>query len=410
MAWWLYIAIKQLFPTGKFVSFFAIVSILGVALGILGLFGTQSVMNGFHSKLGEKMRDTSGDIIIRKGGRAFTDYEGVLQSLSKRGDVESVEASARGPVMMLYRNTPIFPILRSYDTLRGKCVWPIVQKNFIDKKTLEDLDDDSIILGRGLAAGNGIFIGEKVEVYSPTMLDKIKKDEVPMPITLRVAGFYHTDYSLVDKMGALVSLRRMQELYGLENTNGIHEIAVRLKDESTLSNSLSEIEKEIAPSLTASTWLDSNQQFLEVIAMEKTMMSLIIFLIIIVASFSICISLYTSVLRKTKEIGLMSAMGATPLQIIFMYCLQGFFIGLLGSLFGLLLTYVVLENREPIVNLIVGKQNLTDFYFFTQLPVKYSFSDAWKASLFAVVLCTLAGFIPAIWASKLKASEAMRND
>ena len=63
MKWWLYIAFKQLFPSGKFASFFALVSILGVALGILGLYGTQSVMNGFHAQIGKKLRDTTGDII-----------------------------------------------------------------------------------------------------------------------------------------------------------------------------------------------------------------------------------------------------------------------------------------------------------------------------------------------------------
>ena len=65
MKWWLYIALKQLFPSGKLVSFFAAVSVLGVALGVLGLFGTQSVMNGFHEQIGKKLRDTTGDIIIR---------------------------------------------------------------------------------------------------------------------------------------------------------------------------------------------------------------------------------------------------------------------------------------------------------------------------------------------------------
>ena len=61
MKWWLYIALKQLFPTGRVASFFAGVSVLGVALGVLGLFGTQSVMNGFHSQIGEKLRVQRGE-------------------------------------------------------------------------------------------------------------------------------------------------------------------------------------------------------------------------------------------------------------------------------------------------------------------------------------------------------------
>ena len=81
------------------------------------------------------------------------------------------------------------------------------------------------------------------------------------------------------------------------------------------------VDEDIVPrSYYVTTWLGANEAFLRVIKMEKVMMSLIIFLIILVASFSICISLYTSVLRKTREIGLSAAMGARPLQIAATYC------------------------------------------------------------------------------------------
>ena len=140
------------------------------------------------------------------------------------------------------------------------------------------------------------------------------------------------------------------------------------------------------------------------------MMSLIIFLIIIVASFSICISLYTSVLKKTREIGLSGAMGARPYQIALTYCLQGLIIGVLGSFAGIALTVLVLHFREPLVELMVGRESLVEFYHFAHLPVKYELSDALSACVFAVVLCTLAGVFPAIRAARLKISEAMRNE
>ena len=144
--------------------------------------------------------------------------------------------------------------------------------------------------------------------------------------------------------------------------------------------------------------------------MEKVMMSLIIFLIIIVASFSICISLYTSVLRKTREIGLSGAMGARPYQIALTYCFQGLFIGVFGSLFGIVLTMTILHFRESLVELIVGREALIEFYHFAHLPVKYELNDAMWACTFAIVLCTLAGLFPAIRAARLKISEAMRNE
>lgn len=412
MKWWLYIALKQLFPTGKVVSFFAAVSLLGVALGVLGLFGTQSVMNGFHSEISLKLRDTTGDVIIRNYGHPMHSLETLKERLKSMPEVESVESVAQGPVMMVVNNVPVFPMLRSYDTISGECALPIREKKFVRMGSIDDLDDDSIILGQRLAASVGAGVGDKVDVFSPTMLDKIKRDEVPMAASLDVVGLLATDYSQVDSNIALVSLRRMRDLYNLGD--GSHSIAIRLKEsakDSAEAFAKKLVDEDIVPrSYYVTTWLGANEAFLRVIKMEKVMMSLIIFLIILVASFSICISLYTSVLRKTREIGLSAAMGARPLQIAATYCFQGFSIGLFGSILGLLLTFLLLHFRAPIAEFIVGREALIEFYHFARLPVKYELKDALWACGFSIVLCTLAGFLPAIRAARLKASEAMRNE
>lgn len=412
MKWWLYIALKQLFPTGKVVSFFAAVSLLGVALGVLGLFGTQSVMNGFHSEISLKLRDTTGDVIMRNYGRPMHSLETLKERLKSMPEVESVESVAQGPVMMVVNNVPVFPMLRSYDTISGECALPIREKKFVRMGSIDDLDDDSIILGQRLAASVGAGVGDKVDVFSPTMLDKIKRDEVPMAASLDVVGLLATDYSQVDSNIALVSLRRMRDLYNLGD--GSHSIAIRLKEsakDSAEAFAKKLVDEDIVPrSYYVTTWLGANEAFLRVIKMEKVMMSLIIFLIILVASFSICISLYTSVLRKTREIGLSAAMGARPLQIAATYCFQGFAIGLFGSILGLLLTFLLLHFRAPIAEFIVGREALIEFYHFARLPVKYELKDAIWACGFSIVLCTLAGFLPAIRAARLKASEAMRNE
>lgn len=412
MKWWIYIALKQLFPTGKVVSFFAAVSLLGVALGVLGLFGTQSVMNGFHSEISLKLRDTTGDVIMRNYGRPMHSLETLKERLKSMPEVESVESVAQGPVMMVVNNVPVFPMLRSYDTISGECALPIREKKFVRMGSIDDLDDDSIILGQRLAASAGAGVGDKVDVFSPTMLDKIKRDEVPMAASLDVVGLLATDYSQVDSNIALVSLRRMRDLYNLGD--GSHSIAIRLKEsakDSAEAFAKKLVDEDIVPrSYYVTTWLGANEAFLRVIKMEKVMMSLIIFLIILVASFSICISLYTSVLRKTREIGLSAAMGARPLQIAATYCFQGFAIGLFGSILGLLLTFLLLHFRAPIAEFIVGREALIEFYHFARLPVKYELKDALWACGFSIVLCTLAGFLPAIRAARLKASEAMRNE
>ena len=237
----------------------------------------------------------------------------------------------------------------------------------------------------------------------------MKRDEIPMPVRLKVVGLLASGYSEVDGNIALVSLRRMRDLYSLGGA--AHSVILRLEDGADCSKWAKEVgRKAVDFPFTVSTWLTSNESFLRVIKMEKVMMSLIIVLIIIVASFSICISLYTSVLRKTREIGLMGAMGARPWQIALTYCIQGFIIGALGSVAGLALTWIILHFREPIVEFVVGRQTLIDFYHFAHLPVKYELVDALRACAFSTVLCTLAGLLPAFRAARLKISEAMRNE
>jgi len=163
---------------------------LGVALGVLGLFGTQSVMNGFHSQIGTKLRDTTGDVIIRQNGRPMYNLKSFVERLKKMDGVKAVEQTARGPVMMLVNNVPTFPVLRSFDTITGECALPIAEKNFVRMGNIDKLDDDSIIIGQYMASNAGISVGDTVEILSPTMLDRIKKDEVPMPARLEVVGLF----------------------------------------------------------------------------------------------------------------------------------------------------------------------------------------------------------------------------
>ncbi|MFR6032164.1 MAG: ABC transporter permease [Bacilli bacterium] len=173
--------------------------------------------------------------------------------------------------------------MRSYDTIIGECAIPIKEKDFVKMGNIDDLDDDSIIVGQRLGASMGIGVGDEVEIFSPTMLNKIKKDEVPMPARLRVVGLLATDYSEVDSNIALVSLRRLRDLYNLGE--GSHSVILRLKDGADCELMAREISENLRYPMRAITWLTNNAAFLRIIKMEKVMMSLIIVLIIIVASF-----------------------------------------------------------------------------------------------------------------------------
>lgn len=143
-------------------------------------------------------------------------------------------------------------------------------------------------------------------------------------------------------------------------------------------------------------------------------MFFIMIFIVLVASFSIAISLMMSVLRKTREIGVFSAMGATRRQIGACFCLQGFLIGAIGTTLGVLGALLALRFRESILQAfaqITGRgQALVDAYGFSYLPVHYIPSDFLIVITFSITISTLAGLIPAWRAARLQPAEALRNE
>ncbi len=410
MPWSLYLALKQLFPTGKIVSFFAAMSVLGVALGVAVLLCVSSVMNGFGKEIRDKLVEVNGHLQISDGGIMEEPYA-LAEKIAQDGEVSGVAPIARGVVMLQYGNRPSFPGVLGVGEAAGQEVIPLSKYVFMG--SLEELDDDSILLSTGLARAIGTTLGEEVDLFTPLMLDHLKRDEVLLPRTLKVAGLFETGWSAVDENTAVVTLRLMQELYGLDK--GAHKLAVRLKHaDSDMGAAEREAERFnmelLRPPQTAMSWMDGNREFLSIILLEKTVMVFVMLLILVVAAFSIMISLHTSVVRKTREIGLLGALGARSWQSAVVFCWQGFLIGIAGSLLGCVLALVILKFRNEIVGLVMDPVTMAKYYQFLSFPADYVVADFVKIILFAIVAATLAGLLPAWRAARIRPSETLRHE
>lgn len=409
MPWYIYLALKQLFPTGRFFSFFAFVSIVGVMLGVAVLFGVQSVMNGFGAEISEKLVKTFGHVRVDSGQINY-DPDELIEKLEAIPETTAVNKFAEGMVLLQHGNRPSFPVVRGIDVNAEEQVIPI--DDFTLHADLEDLYDETIFVGTGLAVQLGIAVGDTVEVYSPLMLDRLKRDEVLLPRELEVAGLFETGYAKIDSNTVVVTLRVMQELYGLGD--GIHGLMVNLDDENKASRIAYQLNEELESPLKAITWLDANEDMLFILKIEKTMMTIIMVFIILVASFSIASSLLTSVVRKTREIGLLGAMGGSPKEMATLFAFQGFIIGCVGSVLGICLSVTILHFRDGIVAFFARLTNseaiLVEFYQFAYLPVQYQRDDLFMVVGIAIVISTLAGLLPAWRAARLKPSDALRNE
>jgi lipoprotein-releasing system permease protein len=411
MPWYLYLALKQLFPTGRKFPFFTAISVLGVALGVALLVISTSVMGGFGYEIRRMIVDTQGEVQVRGEG-LIADAAGLQARLATVPGVVATTPFAEGVVQIKFENKAVIPAMQGIDINRVSSVVPL--ERFIRAGRLDDLDDDSIILSSKLALSLGVRIGSRVEVYSPLLLEKLKNDEVLLPRELRVVGIFEVGHQQLDSSVVLVTLRAMQELYGLGAA--IHGVNVKIAPKLDADVVATRINGALPPAAQARarSWMEANQDFLFILQLEKNMIFFLLTFIIIVSAFSVTSSLLISVVRKTREIGLLGALGARPVQVAACFCFQGLLIGVVGTLAGLGLGLGTLHFRNELVagftRLTASEEVLVRFYQFSQLPAHTAPGDVGLIVACSVVISTLAGLLPAWRAARLKPVEALRNE
>ncbi|MBI2516655.1 MAG: ABC transporter permease [Opitutae bacterium] len=410
MPWPIYLALKQLFPTGR-VSFFPLISILGVGLGVALMLVSTSVMGGFGHQIQRMIIDTQGEIQIRGSAPIGAPTSGaVAAALAKVPEVTAFAPYAAGVVMLEYASRPAFPAIQGFDYERMKAVIPL--DRYIVAGSLADLDDDSVILSSILAGTLGVRVGDTVSLYTPLMLERIRNNEVLLPRDVRVAGIFQIGHQQLDSSTVLCSLRLMQDLYGLNKL--VHGYNVRLEPGADPDAVAAKLNAALPPGTRALTWFESNADFQAVLSFERNMIFFLLTFIIVVAAFSITSSLLVTVVRKTREIGLLGAMGGKARDVALCFCTQGLVIGTGGTVAGLVLGFALLHFRNDLVQLIarftMGQETFVKFYQFSSLPAHTAPKDVVIIVVFSLLASTLAGLIPAWRAARLKPVEALRSE
>jgi lipoprotein-releasing system permease protein len=269
-----------------------------------------------------------------------------------------------------------------------------------------------VVIGRELSAQYGIFLGDKITVYSPRNFEK-KGEEVYLPMELTVtgifeSGMYEYDYALI-----FTSLETAQELYSLGNA--VHGIEITTDDPINGARDVAAaLNKKLPAPLGAQTWAQMNQRLLGAIQVEKSVMFFILTFIIIVAAFGIMSTLITVTVQKTREIGVMKALGAASGKILRIFLLQGFIVGVFGVALGLGLGLLTVRNINPInhfLSSVVGIDLFPrDIYNFPSIPAFLTIQDLLTIGLSALVICTVAGLLPALRAARLEPVEALRHE
>jgi ABC-type lipoprotein release transport system permease subunit len=271
-----------------------------------------------------------------------------------------------------------------------------------------------------------VFKANKIEIFSPNMIEQAKADEMVPPREVRVGGIFEMPSQGFQMEALIGTMRLMEDLRGEEGAcDGFYlKFADSVaRDEEKLRAKCRELELLFEEDWAVIPWSVENAWFFELLQFEETLMIVIMVPIGLVAAFAIAIALMTTVLRKIREIGLLVAMGGRRVSVGMVFCLQGFIIGTIGALVGCGLAILFIRFRDGLMTFIVGliagqdgQAGVSQFYDFHSLRVAYpwespeSMSTFLVFALFAVVVSTLAGLLPAWRAARLNPSDALRSE
>jgi lipoprotein-releasing system permease protein len=421
----LFLALRYLKPKRTFLSIITLISILGVTLGVMVLILVISVMTGFERELTRKVVGFDAHLMVSNAG-VMEDWPDVMKQVSQDKNVTAVAPFVQGPVLVEFQNRRMAPKIRGIDPeLEGK-VTNI--RDFLIAGSF-DLDGDKTVLGSELARTLGASVGDKVNIFSPgnlnqilEELDRVEKEgdktsasalkQMILPTELEVTGIFESGRYLYDSEFVLVPLHIGQEIYNLGG--GAHGLAVKITDPFLADQVKHELNETLTSPNMALTWIDLNRQLFDAIRMERNVMFFLLLFIILVAAFGIMNTLITVTVQKTREIGIMKALGARTMQIIGVFLAQGIVVGVFGTLTGLLTGITLVQYRNQVSDWLASTLGVEVFprsiYQFSEIPAEVIPKDVAIICISAFIICSLAALIPAWFAARLDPVKALRYE
>ncbi len=419
----LFLALRYLRPKRTFVSVITLVSVLGVLLGVAVLIIVISVMTGFDRQLKERLLRFDSHMKVfqldpaDRGKTLLTDYRAVIARLQEHEEVTGAAPFFMGKMMLETQPAQGNPEIDA-PFFRG--VLPELERSVSDLMDdiiagEADFEGRTLLVGTDLAQTLRLRVGDHVAVYSHQALKRMKDSkgaEIIPGDDYRIAGIfdagmYDYNYNIV-----ATSLENAQDLYGLDDQ--VHGVLVQLQDPMRVGFVRWELQELLGEGFRVTTWMDDHRDILNALQVEKNMMFYILFFIMIVAAFGIMNSQITFVVQKTREIGMLKALGTTRLSIVTLFLAQSFVVGVIGVGLGLGLGLLALEYRNEFLDFMNRMTGLELFpastYQFTRLPAVIDSGDITLICGSALVICVLAGVIPAWTAARLKPVDALRNE
>jgi len=389
------------------ISVITVISIVGVAAGVMALVIGLAINNGFRTTLQQSLLGTTAHVMLlnRQAAQGIANWKDLEPALRKLPHVTSVSPALYGKVLL---TGPLGGAQADGAVLKGVPLdMPPDMLRHMKQGSFDELKNDTglpgIILGARLAQNTGMLLHSVVNVISP------QGELTPFGPHLsryqfRVVGIVESGFYDVDSSMAFTSLQAAQVVF--DTGNVVSDIELQLDDIYKAPEVAQAAEKVAGSPLVANTWMEQYHQILNALNMEKIVTAITIGLIQLVAALNILITLIMMVMEKNRDIAVLMSMGAKRQQIRKIFVFQGVLIGVIGASIGLALGYALSYLADRYHWLTLNQE----VYSLSYVPFNPRWQDAIWIAAAAILVSFIATLYPARSATRIAPVEALRYE
>lgn len=393
-----------------FISFISAISVASIAVGVMALIVVLSVMNGFQKEVRDRMLSVIPHIEVINYGGVLADWESTAELLKKNPHVLGIAPYASGQGLVSSGSSVRGVVIRGIDPVSEPNVSEIDKQMLIGELTDLRSGEFGIILGRDLASILHLRMGDKVNVIIPQGRTT-PAGIVPRMRAFTLVGVFSSGHYEYDSTMALIGLTDAEALF---RQNGPSGLQVRVDDMNKAPAISYDLLKLLPRTFAVTDWSKQNRTWFAAVQVEKRMMAIILFLIVLVGAFGLVSSMVMTVTEKQSDIAILRTLGASPASIMAIFMVQGAVVGFIGVTVGVALGLGIACNLDvivPAIESLFGIQFLPkEVYFISSLPSDPRVGDIVPIALFSFLLSLVATIYPSWRASKTKPAEALRYE